>query len=88
MEGLGRVNGLFATEVVLIYLERTKEQLFTDLLKSLCGQQDQFMPLVQSVWSRMDSGISCDLYESKAIGLANKILLWPLTPIWRQENLT
>ena len=36
--------------------DRPEEQPFTDLLKSLRNNLDQFIPMVQEVWSQMDSG--------------------------------
>jgi hypothetical protein len=46
----------FAEDVGLIDRERSAEEPFTELLKSLKGHVDRFVPMVQDVWSRMDSG--------------------------------
>jgi hypothetical protein len=48
----------FAEDVLLIDRkpDHPDEQPFTDLLKSLRKNLDQFIPMVQEVWSRMDGG--------------------------------
>ena len=46
----------FAEDVGLIDKERADEQPFTDLLKTLRGHRDQFVPMAQDVWGRMDAG--------------------------------
>ena len=46
----------FAEDVGLIDKERADEQPFTDLLKTLRGHCDQFVPMAQDVWGRMDAG--------------------------------
>ena len=46
----------FAEDVGLIDKERTDEQPFTDLLKTLRGHCEQFVPMAQDVWGRMDAG--------------------------------
>ena len=48
----------FAEDVLLIErrADHPEEQPFTDLLKSLRSNLDQFIPMVQEVWARMDGG--------------------------------
>jgi hypothetical protein len=48
----------YAEDVFLIDRkpDRPDEQPFTELLESLKGNLDQFIPMVQDVWARMDSG--------------------------------
>jgi hypothetical protein len=46
----------FAEDVGLIDLHRAGEQPFTELLKSLRGHLDQFIPMTEGVWSQMDKG--------------------------------
>ena len=46
----------FAEDARLIEREKAEEQPFTQLLKDLKGKPDQFVPMVQDVWARMDAG--------------------------------
>jgi hypothetical protein len=46
----------FAEDVGLIDLQRSGEQPFTELLRDCRGKLDQFIPMVQNVWSTMDRG--------------------------------
>jgi hypothetical protein len=48
----------FAEDARLIERDpnRPEEQPFTDLLKSLKGHPDRFIPMVQDVWKKMDAG--------------------------------
>ncbi len=46
----------FAEDARLIDRERDEEQPFTQLLRSLKDHPDQFVPMVQDVWSRMNAG--------------------------------
>jgi hypothetical protein len=46
----------FAEDAKLIDRDQPDEQPFTHLLRALKGRPDQFVPMVQDVWSRMDAG--------------------------------
>jgi hypothetical protein len=46
----------FAEDVGLIDRERSGEQPFTEMLQALRPHVDQFIPMAQDVWSRMESG--------------------------------
>jgi hypothetical protein len=46
----------FAEDALLIDRNQSEEQPFTQLLQTLKGNPDQFVPMVQEVWARMDAG--------------------------------
>ena len=46
----------FAEDARLIERTRDEEQPFTQLLKGIKGHADQFVPMIQEVWQRMDAG--------------------------------
>jgi hypothetical protein len=46
----------FAEDARLIERQNPDEQPFTQLLRDLKGRPDQFVPMVQDVWARMDAG--------------------------------